>query len=144
MTTYIFTNNAKGVLESSIGISDVSLSLETGDGVLFPSPGAGEGFHLIVFEGSKTEWMVCTNRSSNTLTVTRSGSPQTFSVGAKVHHRLHEDALNNILQKAAERTVAVDPDGSLAALYTGEEVYQSVTGVWWKHCTSTTWKEMNL
>ena len=142
MTEYIFTNNATGTLASAIGTSDVSLSLESGDGASFPAP-SSQSFHIIVVEGGTSEWMVCTARSSNTLTVTRNASPSAFSAGASVEHRLHEDALNNILQKGAERTVTSGPDGVLAASYTGEEVYNSTTGVWWKHTTGTAWKAMN-
>ena len=142
MTEYIYTNEATGSLASAIGTSDVSLALGTGEGAAFPSP-SSQSFHIIVSEGGTSEWMVCTARSSDTLTVTRNASPSAFSTGASVEHRLHEDALNNVLQKGAERTVTSNPDGSLAANYAGEEVYNSTTGVWWKHCTSTTWKAMN-
>lgn len=142
MTEYIFTNNATGSLASAIGVSDVSLSLEAGEGASFPAP-SSQSFHVIVSEGGTSEWMVCTARSSDTLTVTRNASPSAFSAGASVEHRLHEDALNNVLQKGAERTVTTSPDGSLAANYVGEEVYNSSTGVWWKNTTGTTWKAMN-
>lgn len=142
MTEYIYTNNATGSLASAIGTGDVSLALGTGEGAAFPSP-SSQSFHIIVVEGGTSEWMVCTSRSSDTLTVTRNASPSAFSAGASVEHRLHEDALNNVLQKGAERTVTSGPNGSLAASYTGEEVYNSATGIRWKHCTSTTWKAMN-
>ena len=142
MTEYIFTNNATGSLASAIGTGSVSISLEAGEGAEFPSP-SSQSFHIIVVEGGTSEWMVCTARSSDTLTVTRNASPSAFSAGASVEHRLHEDALNNVLQKGAERTVLTSPDGSLAASYTGEEVYNSTTGIWFKHTTGTTWKAMN-
>ena len=141
---FIFSNQARGALEGPIGTGDGSLNLESGGGDLFPNPSAGQGFHIVVSQGGTYEWMVCTGRSDDTFTVTRGASPQSFSDGAIVEHRLHKDALENLLQKGAFRTVAEDPDGSLTALYDGEEVYQSVTGVWWKHCVSTIWKEMNL
>jgi hypothetical protein len=143
MTEYIFKNGATGSLEDEIGTADIRFSLESGEGDSFPSPGSGQAFHIIVVEGSKSEWMVCTARSGDQLTVTRASSPQSFSAGAAVEHRLHEDALNAMMQKGDFRTVTTDPDGSLAASFDGEEVYNSVTGVWWKHCTGTTWKAMN-
>ena len=139
-----FSNNAESLLASDIGPADVTVAVTAGDGTLFPSPAAGEGFHVLIEQGSKSEWAVCTNRSSDTLTVTRGGAPQSFTAGATVVHGLYHTALNQFLQKGGERTVTTDPDGDLAASYAGEEVYQSVTGVWWKHCTGTTWKEMNL
>ena len=142
MVEYIFKNNATGSLASAIGTSDISLALTAGDGANFPSP-SSQSFHIIVTEGGTSEWMVCTARSTDTLTVTRDASPSAFSAGAKVEHRLHEDALENFVQKGDFRTVTTDPDGSLAATETGEEVYNSVTGIWWKHCNSTVWKAMN-
>jgi len=143
MTVFIFTNNADGSLASGIGTADVSLSLESGEGADYPSPGTGEGFHVCVVEGAKSEWMICTSRPSDTLTVTRDPvSPQAFSAGATVEHRLHADALNQFLQKGAERTVAADPNGS-AAVYSGEEVFDSVNGIWYKHTTGTAWEAMN-
>ena len=143
MTEYIFKNSASGTLQTAIGTADVSLTLESGDGASFPSPGTGEAFHICVVEGGTYEWMVCTARSSDILTVTRSGSPSAFNAGATVEHRLHEDALNQMMQKGTERDVTTEPDGSLAANFTGEEVRNTVTGVWWKHITGTTWKAMN-
>jgi len=145
MTEYLFANNAIGALNTAIGTGDTLLVLESGQGALFPSPGAGEAFRIIVYEGAAVfEWMTCTGVSGDSLTVTRSPSPLSFNIGASVEHRMDDIALENFLQKGVERTVVTDPDGSLAALYAGEEVYQSVTGVWWKHTTSTEWKEMNI
>ena len=140
---YVFKNNAIGNLNAAIGTGDTSIVLESGDGANFPSLSANQGFHIVMEEGDKYEWMVCTARSSDTLTVTRSASPQSFSGGTRVELRLYEDALNQFMQKGEFRTVTSDPDGSLAANYDGEEVYNSATTVWWKHCTGTTWKAMN-
>lgn len=144
MSIFKFTNNAVGALASGIGPADGTLALETGDGALFPALVSGEAFHILVREGSKSEWMTCTARSGDSLTVMRSGSPQSFGAGASVTHLLSAETLNQFLQKGQERVVTQDPDGSLAADYFGEEVYNSATGVWWKHCNGTVWKEMNL
>ena len=144
MVEYLFANNAVGNLDQAIGTGDTTLFLETGDGALFPSPGANQVFRALIYEGTTTEWVTCTAVSGDQLTVTRSGTPQSFNVGATIELRIESNALDNLLQKGTERTVVTDPDGSLVALYTGEEVYQSVSGVWWKHTVGTTWKEMNL
>ena len=58
-------------------------------------------------------------------------------------HTISGYMLNSFLQKGDFRIVASDPDGSLAADHFGEEVFQAVTGRWWKHCTGTTWQQMN-
>jgi len=141
MTEYLFTNNAESTLAADIGGADVTLSVAAGDGALFPAvtAGSGQGFYILV---DNTEWMICTARSGDILTVTRGGS-NSFSNGATVKLVLNAAVLANFLQKGVYRTVTEDPDGSLAANYAGEEVYNSTTEVWWKHCTGTTWKEMN-
>ena len=142
MTTFIFTNDATGTLKTAIGATDVSLTLDTGDGASFPNPGTSEGFHAIIFDGTNTEWVICTSRSSDILTVTRGTLSYAFAAGATVEHRLHEDTLNQFFQKGQERSVAADPNGS-AANYAGEEVLDSVNGIWYKNQSGTTWQAMN-
>jgi hypothetical protein len=146
MTEYVFKNEPDSAITLSvaIGTGNTTLYLTTGDGSKLPSVGAGQQFDICVSQGANYEWMKVTGRSSDTLTVTRSSSPKSFTAGASIDHRLHEDALNNFLQKGTERIVAENPDGDLVPDYNGEEVYNSVTGVFWKHCTGTTWKAMNL
>lgn len=141
---YLFENDAYGNIEGAIGSTDTSITLESGHGDRFPSPGADQGFYAVLEEGDTYEWIVCTSRSGDVLTVTRGASPSAFSDGVRIELRMNDTVLNQFVQNGVFRTVTSDPDGSLAANYSGEEVYQSVTGVWWKHCTSTTWKEMNL
>lgn len=143
MSEYVFTNNPKGQLNAAIGTGDTSLTLQSGEGSEFPSISGDQIFDLFVWETGKSEWMTCTARSSDTFTVTRGASPQSFSSGAYVELRLSADALNQFFQKGTNRTVTSSPDGSLAANYFGEEVYDSVAGIWYKHCTGTTWKAMN-
>lgn len=145
MTEYIFTNDAIGQLNTAIGAADVTLNLDTGDGAEFPSPGAGQAFRALIYDNTNSEWVTCTAVAGDALTVTRDAAINySFAVDAYVSHRLDATAMNNVLQEGNERTVASDPDGSLAANYNGEEVYQSVTGVWWKHTTGTEWKAMNV
>lgn len=139
MATYQFENNAESELTSEIGASDVTLNVTTGDGALFPSSG---NFYVFVEEGSTTEWMLCTARSSDALTVTRASSASSFSAGATVKLRLNATILDVFLQKGVYRTNAGSPNGSLAASYTGEEVLDSTNSIWYKHISGTTWKAM--
>lgn len=143
MTEYVFTNNAESTLASDIGGSDTSITVASGEGSLFPSVsgGSGQAFYILVTDGATKEYMICTARSGDTLTVTRGGS-NSFNAGATVKLVMVAEVLENFLQKGVFRTVTSDPDGSLTAQYQGEEVYNSNTQVWWKHCTGTTWKEM--
>lgn len=140
MTEFIFTNNAETVLAADIGGGDTAFAVT--DGGDFPSPTSGQGFHIMVEEGSKKEFMLVTTRSGNNFSgITREGS-ESFSAGSTVRMALHKDAMNAMVQKGAARTYDGDPDTVLAAQYTGEEVYDSTNFTWYKHCTGTTWKEM--
>jgi hypothetical protein len=142
--TFKFSNNGEGNLNASIGTGDTSITLESGDGATFPAISAGEEFEANITEGAVFEWITCTARAGDVLTVTRDPtSPQSFNAGAKVTHTMSGNMLNSFLQKGDYRIVTADPDGSLAANYFGEEVFHSVTGRWWKHTTGTTWQEMN-
>lgn len=144
MALNVFSNNGEGSLLSAIGTGDVVLSLEAGEGATMPAITTGQQFPLAVVEGSTFEWMICTARAGDQLTVTRDPtSPQSFTAAAIVHHRMNADALNQFKQKGSERSVAVTPNGSLAALYFGEEVLLTTTGRWFKHTTGVVWQEMN-
>jgi hypothetical protein len=143
MTEYLFKNNASSNIGADIGTGDVSITVTTGDGAEFPDPGSGQAFHIYVVEGSNTEWMVCTARSTDTLTVTRAASPHSFTTSATVENRLHEDVINSFLQKGEERTVESDPNGT-SAEYDGEQVYCSGDGKWYINTPSSTdWQQMN-
>lgn len=140
MTEFIFTNNAQSTLAADIGGADTAFSIA--DGGRFPSPASGQGFHIVVEEGSKKEWMIVTARSGNSLSgITREGS-ESFSAGATVRMALHEAAMNQLLQKGQSRTYDGSPDGVLTANYTGEEVYDSTNLTWYKQTVGTEWKAM--
>lgn len=142
--TFKFTNNGEGYLNSAIGTGDTSITLQSGDGASLPSLGAGEEFEGVIVEGSKSEWITVTARAGDQLTVTRHPTtPQSFSAGAYFRHSMSGNMLNSFLQKGDFRTVTSDPNGSLSASYFGEEVFQSISGRWWKHTTGTVWQEMN-
>ena len=144
MAVFKFENNAKGNLENAIGAGDSSFSLEAGDGALFPSISAGEQFKCVMIEGSKSEWMIVTDRAGDVFTVTRGASPLSFGAGASFELRMDADILNLFFQKGSNRIVTTDPDGSLAADYFGEEVYNSINGRWWKSVSGTTWLQMGI
>lgn len=144
MAVFVFDNNSKGALETAIGAGDISLTLEAGDGALFPSIGAGEQFKCVMVEGSKSEWMICTARAGDVFSVDRGTIPQSFSAGASFELRMDADILNLFFQKGSNRIITSDPDGSLAAEYFGEEVINSVNGKWWKNVSGTDWLEMGI
>ena len=144
MTEYLFANNAETTLLTDIGSGDSSFASANGGGALFPSPATGQGFYVLVVEGSKSEWMLVTVRSGDTFSgITRGSSPQSFSAGAKVRLAINATILGQVIQKGVYREVSALPDGSLAAAYAGEEVLYTTTNQWYKNTTGTEWKLMS-
>ena len=144
MPVYKFENNAKGKLENAIGAGDTSITLESGDGALFPTLGFDEQFQAIIIEGSKSEWVTCTARAGDILTVIRSATPQSFDTGADFELRMSGNILELFFQKGENRVVTEDPHQTLAANYFGEEVYNATNGKWWKQTTGLNWLEMGV
>ena len=144
MPVFKFENNAKGNLETAIGAGDTSITLVSGDGALFPTLAADEQFKAVIVEGSKYEWVICTERAGDVLTVTRGTPPQSFNEGAAIELRMDAEILELFFQKGQNRLVSSDPDGSLTANYFGEEVFNQVNGKWWKHVSGTSWLEMGI
>ena len=143
MTVYKFENNATGSLETAIGTGDVLITIGSGEGALFPSITTDEGFYAVITDGTNSEWVLCTSRSGDILTVTRASTSYSFAAASTISLRMHATTLESFFQKGSNRTVVVTPDGSLAANFTGEEVLDTVTSIWYKQTTGTTWKAMN-
>lgn len=90
--TALIANNAVGALASSINTSVLTLALGSGQGALFPSPGAGEFFYITLTRASDggIEIMKCTARSTDTLTVVRAQdgtTAKTFATSDRVELR---------------------------------------------------------
>ena len=139
MTEYVFTNNAEGTLDGAIGGGDTSLSLHSGEGSRFPTISSGQVFYILV---NGSTFMLCTGRSSDTFTVTRTDS-DSFSDGAPVKLVLTATILESFLQKGVYREYAGSPDGLLTNQYIGEEVLDTTNSVWYKSISATSWKLMN-
>lgn len=105
----LFANNAAGSLSSSINSSATTLALQTGEGALFPSPGASDYFYVTLQEGSTIEVVKCTARSGDSLTVVRgqqgttaaSFSATTTAVDLRVTKGLLED-INALATKTTD------------------------------------------
>ena len=70
----LLANNANGKLSGSITTSDTTITLETGQGALFPSPndGSGDFFPVtLVRANGELEICYCTKRAGDVLTVSR-------------------------------------------------------------------------
>ncbi len=87
----LVTNNASGTLASSINDVELSLTLSSGQGALFPNPTGGDYFYVtIVTNANDKEIVKVTARSTNTLTIVRGQDGTTaraFTAGDRVELR---------------------------------------------------------
>jgi len=112
--TFLFANNARSTLASGITSVATSIFLQTGDGALFPSPGAGERFTITLVDSSgNVEIAYCTSRTSDTLTVTRGEEGTTniaFLSGDVCELRFTDGTLGNIPQNDGNLQVNLNSD----------------------------------
>lgn len=96
----MLTNNAKSRLASSIGISDTTIAITSGEGVAFPSPGPEDWFPLtLVKDTGAREIVRCTARVGDVFTVERAQEGTealSFSVGDRVELRLTAEVINEL------------------------------------------------
>ncbi len=72
--TLLFSNNASTTLATNLSSTATTLTVAAGAGALFPSPTSGQAFTLTLIDAAtqtKTEVMICTAVSGDTLTVVR-------------------------------------------------------------------------
>jgi hypothetical protein len=80
-TLNLFSNRATAKLAADVIAGDTALTLVTGEGARFPALAAGQYFRLVLQKGTgptdQREYMVCTARAGDVLTVTRAqeGTP---------------------------------------------------------------------
>lgn len=107
MARQIFANNASSLLATGISDLDVTVQVEVGYGVYFPSPGASEYF-LITLENSLGDFEICrcTARSGDLLTVVRAQegtAAQAWTGGlARVELRNTKGSMETFLQREGD------------------------------------------
>lgn len=103
MTIFVFANNASSTLASGILAADTTLTLNSGDGSLFPSISAGHTAIVAIEDtGGNIEVVYATARTGDVLTMTRAQEGTTaldFSSGSRVELRVTAGLLNALLQK---------------------------------------------
>lgn len=103
MDEYLFTNNAKSTLASGISDSDLSLSVQAGEGALFPNPTGSEYFMCTLVDSSgNREIIKVTARSTDTFTIVREQEGTTgraFSSDDKVELRLTAGYLTAVVNE---------------------------------------------
>ena len=94
-----FTNNATSTLASGIASGDLSLTVASGQGALFPTLGGGDYFYCTLSNVANTiEIVKVTARSTDTFTIVRAQDNTTasaFITGDKVELRLVSAVLSN-------------------------------------------------
>lgn len=105
-TSALLTNNASATLAAGIISTDTSLTVNTGQGALFPNPGASEYFYATLTDGGATvEIVKCTARSTDTLTIVRAQdgtTAQSFSTGDIVELRPIAELFREKVDKAGD------------------------------------------
>lgn len=127
--TQLFTNNAKGLLNANLASGATSLTLQSGQGALFPSIG-GNNFFLItlyaVVNGEEVshEIIKVTNRVNDTFTIIK-GQEGTLDrdwvVGTPVSLRITANSMQQVENAIAEKLPAVANYAALKALTNSDE-----------------------
>jgi len=115
MARELYTNFAESTLASAITSGATSLSVASGDGAKFPSPGSGQIFWAVLEEGTTREVVKVTARSTDTFTVVRGQQGTTasaFGAGAKVRLavlKTIEDVARHVVLASAKGPAASSP-----------------------------------
>lgn len=105
-----FTNNASGILASSITNTATSLTLATGQGSFFPSLSAGEFFYAtLVDSANNLEIIKVTARTGDGLTIVRgqdSTLARAYAAGDKLELRAVAAVFSEFVQLLATQTIS--------------------------------------
>lgn len=107
-----FTNRARGTLLAGIGAGDLSLTLNAGQGALFPTLAVGDHFWGVLEEGglyapSKQEVVRATARSGDVVTIQRAQqgtTAQSFAAGSRFENRITRTGVELIRDRVTEPT----------------------------------------
>ena len=98
----LFTNNASGTLSVQAEIIDTTLTLQSSEGSLYPTPTGGDFFQVSLEDtAGNLEICQCTSRATDVLTVIRAQENTTalvFPTGSRVEIRLTAATHDSFLQ----------------------------------------------
>jgi hypothetical protein len=121
----LFVNNAFSTLASGIGTGDTSLTVDSGDGALFPSPTGADYFYATLIDtANNLEIVKCTARSTDTLTIARAQEGTTataYSSGDRIELRITAAGLTDVVDQAETAQTAAE------AAQTAAEAAQTAT-----------------
>ena len=118
-TTWLIDKNlSQSTLASAYTAGNTSITLQTGDGAKFSSPGAGQAI-MLALEDPPAFFLVCTGRSGDTLTVQTTGAEGTTAIsestGCKVTQVITAGVFSDLLAAGA---VSVTSKGDLQGFST--------------------------
>jgi hypothetical protein len=125
----VYSNLASAALASGISSGATSLTVATGEGAEFPSISGGDYFWAVLSEGSTTEIVKVTARSSDTLTIERAQqgtSASAFTTAATVSQRLTKSTLEALRDLTAGFFNVSGP--TAARTYTFPDASTSIPG----------------
>lgn len=113
-------NNAQGTLSVAVSSdTQATLTLQTGEGALFPSPVAPDFFFVTLDDGTNVEICRCIARSGDALTVLRgiqdTTAQSSFATGTKVQLRITADTLDKITQRGFARYKYIRPAANVSS-----------------------------
>lgn len=92
----VFTDLASSTLASGISLGATSLTVQTGDGALFPTPTGGDFFRVFLFKKAtgESEFVTCSARSTDVFTI--SATTRAYNAGDVVELRPSSAFFNNL------------------------------------------------
>lgn len=112
------TNNARGTLSAAISAVATSITLQPGEGALFPALAGGDWCPVVLEEGAKFEIVRVTARAGDILTIARGQEGTvalTYGVGARADLRVTEATMQAILELATPAAVVAAVNANIAA-----------------------------
>jgi hypothetical protein len=99
MPVQLFENNATTTLAANLGIGVLSMTVNGGDGALFPAPTGGDWFYATLESGANLEIVQVTARTGDVFTIVRAQegtSDQSWSIGDTVELRITQAWLDRV------------------------------------------------
>ena len=110
MSLFVWQNNASSLLASGITNVQTTVTVTSGQGSLFPTPGSGQIAVCTIEDVSgNIEVVYCTGRTGDTLTIIRGEESTTalaFASGSRIEQRVTMGILEALLQKNGGDTLS--------------------------------------
>lgn len=129
----LFTNNAISTLAAGFNAGSTSLTVQAGDGALFPNPTGNDSFLVTLQDASNNiEIVECTSRSTDALTVVRAQegtADQNWLSGDAVELRITAGVLSQYRQGVGDAVVDTAINKSLGAADVHDIINATVSGI---------------